>query len=127
MPRATTPSSSTPVTSASRDQERIQGLEQIARHFLGNVSLDEANIGQIVAKLQTTATDTAQTEAALDVNESFDVHFVSREIAHYSGEFSHWNFSEKLRRKMSCQIDQLDTQVGYTCLESHSLVLIRWF
>jgi hypothetical protein len=89
--------------------------------------LDEANIGQIVTKLQTTATDTAQTDAALDVNESFDVHFVSREIAHYSGEFSHWNFSEKLRRKMSCQIDQLDTQVSFTCLESYFPVLIRWF
>lgn len=60
-------------------------------------------------------------EGALDINESFDVQLVSRDIAHYSGEFSHWNFSQKLRRKMSGQIGQLDAQVG-TC----SLYLFTW-
>jgi len=75
------------------------------------VPLDEDNIGRITDKLQNSATNT-QSEAALDINESFDVHFVSNNIAHYSGEFSHWNFSQKLRRKMSCQIDQLRAPVS---------------
>jgi hypothetical protein len=75
------------------------------------VPLDEENVGRIADKLQTSATFT-QPEAALDINESFDVHFVSDNVAHYSGEFSHWNFFQKLRRKMSCRIDQLDAPVS---------------
>jgi hypothetical protein len=85
-------------------------LEQVARHFLGDVALDEENIGRIAEKLRTSAN--TQPEAALDVNESFDVHFVSNNVAHYSGEFSHWNFSQMLRRRMSSKIGQLDASVS---------------
>ncbi|KAJ5519456.1 transcriptional regulator family: Fungal Specific TF [Penicillium expansum] len=112
IPTTTSPcSSSLPVASVPRDENRrIQSLEYIARHFLGDVPLDEENIGRIADKLRS-LTNTTLPETALDINESFDVHFVSNNLAHYSGEFSHWNFSQKLRRKMSCQIDQLDSRV----------------
>ncbi|CAG8063103.1 unnamed protein product [Penicillium olsonii] len=86
-------------------------LEHIAYHFLGDVSLDEESLAQIVTKLESSAAHKTRMEGALDINESFDVQFVSRDIAHYSGEFSHWNFSQKLRRKMSGQIDHVDAQV----------------
>ncbi|KAL2872406.1 Zn(II)2Cys6 transcription factor [Aspergillus lucknowensis] len=85
-----------PQTQTSRS--RVEGLEQIARHFLGDVPLDEENVGRIVARLG--RTPQAQGEV-LNVDEPFDVQFVSKNIAHYSGEFSHWNFSQKLRRKIS--------------------------
>lgn len=109
--RATTPPSSTSVASILGDKKRIQSLEKVARHFLGDVALDEENIGRIAERLQTSATHT-QPEVALDVNESFDVHFVSNNVAHYSGEFSHWNFSQMLRRRMSSKIGQLDASVS---------------
>ncbi|CAG7993080.1 unnamed protein product, partial [Penicillium nalgiovense] len=112
IPTTTSPcSSSVPVASVPGDENgRIQNLEAIARHFLGDVPLDKENIGRIADKLRS-STDTTLSETALDINEPFDVHFVSNNMAHYSGEFSHWNFSQKLRRKMSCQIDRLDSRV----------------
>ncbi|KAL2800367.1 fungal-specific transcription factor domain-containing protein [Aspergillus keveii] len=80
---------------------RVEGLEQIVRHFLGDVPLDEDNVSRIVARLGSTP----QGEAP-NVDEPFDVQFVSKNIAHYSGEFSHWNFSQKLRRKISSPIER---------------------
>ncbi|KAJ5973083.1 transcriptional regulator family: Fungal Specific TF [Penicillium vulpinum] len=111
IPRTISPcSSSVPVASIPRDDKRrIESLEHIARHFLGDVPLDEENINRIADKLRT-STNTPLPETALDINESFDVHFVSNNVAHYAGEFSHWTFSQKLRRKMSCQIDHLDSR-----------------
>ncbi|CAG8011524.1 unnamed protein product [Penicillium salamii] len=113
--RAATPldsaPSSAPTACLSGDKKRTESLEYIAHHFLGNVSLDEESLAQIVTRLQSSAAHSARMEGALDINESFDVQLVSRDIAHYSGEFSHWNFSQKLRRKMSGQIGQLDAQV----------------
>jgi hypothetical protein len=111
MPRA----SSIPVASVPQeDSQRVQHLEQIVKHFLGDVPLDEENLSQITDKLQAQATSSAQPEGPLNVNESFDVHFVSSNVAHYSGEFSHWNFSQKIRRKMNCHIDQQESRVGST-------------
>ncbi|KAJ5173547.1 transcriptional regulator family: Fungal Specific TF [Penicillium coprophilum] len=112
IPRATSPCpSSAPVTSAPRDDSRrIESLEYIARHFLGDVPLDEENVCRIADQLQS-STSTTRPETTLDINESFDVHFVSNNVAHYAGEFSHWTFSQKLRHKMSCQIDQPNSSV----------------
>ena len=103
-----------PTACLDKGEKRIEMLEHIAYHFLGDVSLDEESLAQIVTKLESSAAHKTRMEGALDINESFDVQFVSRDIAHYSGEFSHWNFSQKLRRKMSGQIDHVDAQVG-TC------------
>jgi hypothetical protein len=89
----------------------MESLEHIARHFLGDVPLDDENIDRIAEKLRS-STNTTLPDTTLDINESFDVHFVSNNVAHYAGEFSHWTFSQKLRRKTSCQIDQLGSKVG---------------
>ncbi|KAL3457341.1 fungal-specific transcription factor domain-containing protein [Aspergillus heterothallicus] len=82
-------------------RSRVEGLEHIVRHFLGDVPLDEDSVGRIVARLGSTP----QGEAP-NVDEPFDVQFVSKNIAHYSGEFSHWNFSQKLRRKIRSPIER---------------------
>ena len=55
----------------------MKHLETIARHFLGDVPLDEDNLAQIAAKCA--AKDTA--EGLCDVNEPFNVQFVSRNVA----------------------------------------------
>ncbi|KAL2834911.1 fungal-specific transcription factor domain-containing protein [Aspergillus cavernicola] len=89
-----------PVHGQGESRSRVEGLEYIVRHFLGNVPLDEENVGRIAARLGSTPQ-----EEASNVDEPFDVQFVSKNTAHYSGEFSHWNFSQKLRRKISCQIE----------------------
>ncbi|KAL4964085.1 Zn(II)2Cys6 transcription factor [Aspergillus stella-maris] len=100
-----------------------EGLERIVRYFVGDVSLDGEGVRRVLERLgrgggypgpgasgqnqsQVTGQTNGQSQSqTANVDESFDVQFVSREIAHYSGEFSHWNFSQKLRRKIS-QIDR---------------------
>ncbi|KAL3482293.1 fungal-specific transcription factor domain-containing protein [Aspergillus californicus] len=94
----------TPVHDSQSDRSRVEGLEHIVRHFLGDVSLDEENVARIAARLGSTP------QGEPNVDESFDVQFVDKSIAHYSGEFSHWNFSQKLRRKMSSQIDRFQVK-----------------
>ncbi|KAJ5133287.1 hypothetical protein N7448_001683 [Penicillium atrosanguineum] len=94
------PTASSPVPTDS--DQRVQNLEHIVRHFLGDVPLDEENISRIALKC---SEKNSEMENLLDVNESFDVQFVSRNVAFYSGEFSHWNFSEKLRRTTSSNKD----------------------
>jgi hypothetical protein len=54
----------------------VEGLEHIVRHFLGDVPLDEDNVSRIVARLGSTP----QGEAP-NVDEPFDVQFVSKNIA----------------------------------------------
>ena len=58
--------------------QHVQNLNQIVRHFLGDISLDEENIARLAAKYTSVNTET---ENLMDVNESFDVHFVSRSVA----------------------------------------------
>ncbi|KAJ5758544.1 hypothetical protein N7520_005700 [Penicillium odoratum] len=83
-----------------RLNEHQRNLEIIVEHFLGDVSLDEENIARIAAKC---TSETMEIDTFDDMNESPHVHFVSSNVAFYSGEFSHWNFSEKLRRTMRCR------------------------
>jgi hypothetical protein len=64
-------------TSEKRDQH-VQNLEHIVRHFLGDVPLDEENIGRIAAKC---LSNNNGTENLLRVDETFDVQFVSRNVA----------------------------------------------
>jgi hypothetical protein len=53
-------------------------LEHIVQHFLGDVPFDEENIGRIATKC---LSNNNNTENLLKVNESFDVQFVSRNVA----------------------------------------------
>jgi hypothetical protein len=56
---------------------RLENLEKIARHFLGDVPLDGESLAQIAAK----CTTKNGVEGSWDVNESFDVQFVSSDVA----------------------------------------------
>ncbi|KAL4951021.1 fungal-specific transcription factor domain-containing protein [Aspergillus filifer] len=99
-----------PVSHQSQSQnenvERVEGLERIVRYFVGDVSLDEEGVRRVLERLERGGGSRAQSQSqTANVDESFDVQFVSRDIAHYSGEFSHWNFSQKLRRRIN-QIDR---------------------
>ncbi|KAJ6111023.1 hypothetical protein N7486_003258 [Penicillium sp. IBT 16267x] len=91
-----------PPPALTDSDQRVQNLEHIVRHFLGDVSLDEENTSRIASKC---LENNSEVESLLDFNESFDVQFVSRNVAFCPGEFSHWNFSEKLRRTTSSNND----------------------
>ncbi|KAJ6155329.1 hypothetical protein N7470_005895 [Penicillium chermesinum] len=69
------------IPSGDSDQ-RVQNLERIVRHFLGDIPLDEESVGRIAAKCRV---EDDELEASLDVNESFDVQFISGNVAFYSG------------------------------------------
>jgi hypothetical protein len=58
--------------------QRVENLEHIVRHFLGDIPLDEENISRIASKC---LEKNSEMESLLDVNESFDVQFVSRNVA----------------------------------------------
>ncbi|CAI7603037.1 unnamed protein product [Penicillium pancosmium] len=105
----------------SESSRRLENLEKIARHFLGDVPLDGESLAQIAAK----CTTKSGAEGVWDVNESFDVQFVSRDVAFYSGEFSHWNFAERLRRSMSDQRDTIEPTVKEYWRPTHLQSSIR--
>ncbi|KAI9925956.1 hypothetical protein MW887_004415 [Aspergillus wentii] len=112
---------------------RVAKLEYIVRHFLGDVPLDEKNIARIIDQMEVPSKDDPEQDEITE--ESFDVRFVSKNTAHYSGEFSHWNFSQKLHNKMNCQIDRLNKNTSSrgtglikdywrpTQLQSHSNII----
>jgi hypothetical protein len=71
---------------------RVANLERIARHFLGDVSLDEDNLDTIADRFETISSSrngyaqnllrrNDMAAGVLNVDESFDVHFISQNIA----------------------------------------------
>ncbi|PVH72904.1 hypothetical protein DL98DRAFT_659773 [Cadophora sp. DSE1049] len=98
-----------PSTSGNVDNdERVKYLEKIVTHFLGDVSLSLPSLRGIAEKIEATSTtgDEGLNHMGSDVedltlkDEKFVVKTLSRNTAHYSGEFSHWNFSQKIRKKV---------------------------
>ncbi|KAI7280415.1 hypothetical protein KC319_g318 [Hortaea werneckii] len=87
------------------DSERTRHLEGIARHFLGDVPLDLERLRMVSHNLQTASATTYETPrpGVEDTNlqqEHYTVKPVAQDTAHYSGEFSHWNFSERVREQL---------------------------
>lgn len=83
-------------------EERLRYLEAIAEHFLDDVPTSNEALRQVAIDL--TAQEGGSSELAPNAAESltleredFTVRPVTRGMAHYSGELSHWNFSERLR------------------------------
>ncbi|KAH7411411.1 c6 zinc finger domain-containing protein [Cadophora sp. MPI-SDFR-AT-0126] len=105
------PKSSQQRTSTSgniENDERIKYLEKIATHFLGDVSLNLSSLRGIAEKIEATSTTGNEGPIHMDSDvedltlkdDKFVVKTLSRNTAHYSGEFSHWNFSQKIRKKV---------------------------
>ncbi|KAF2216295.1 hypothetical protein CERZMDRAFT_7314, partial [Cercospora zeae-maydis SCOH1-5] len=90
---------------------RIQHLEYLARHFLGDVSLADDALAKIVAKLESENNDytagkppTNEPDTPGLDDEQFTVQNVSPNTTHYSGEFSHWSFSMRLKSYVEQQL-----------------------
>lgn len=82
---------------------RIQDLETIARHYLGNVPLSDDHLRRAVLSLES-GSDTLPISQEIEeltlVQEPFTVKTLSHSVAHYSGELSHWNFSQRVREQV---------------------------
>ncbi|KAF4120799.1 Fungal trans [Geosmithia morbida] len=100
--------------------ERLGYMERIVRHYLGHVSLDSANLRDLAQSIEgphdggdrsvTPRQDASSSHHSgyLDPEEeSFTVQPVANNITHYSGEFSHWNFSMRIKQWIEqCVYDQ---------------------
>ncbi|KAH6722797.1 C6 transcription factor [Leptodontidium sp. MPI-SDFR-AT-0119] len=99
----------------SENEERVKHLEKIAAYFLGDVSLSLSSLRSIAEKIQRSS---STVEGASDVedltlrDEKFVVKTLSHNTAHYSGEFSHWNFSQKVRKRVDeCLTDGQEQRI----------------
>ncbi|KAK2609440.1 hypothetical protein N8I77_002937 [Diaporthe amygdali] len=98
-----------------RSEERVKCLESLVQHLLGDVPMDLSNLRRMADKVRQRAgpgsdvgDERPEPEYLDDLtleDENFTVKTLSQSIAHYSGEFSHWNFSQKLRRRLSQCLD----------------------
>lgn len=99
-PRGARTSVSSPQNENS--EERLRYLEAIAEHFLDDVPSGNEALRQVAVDLK--AQESSSNEIGPNAAESLDldrddftVKPLSRGTVHYSGELSHWNFSERLR------------------------------
>ncbi|KUI62496.1 hypothetical protein VP1G_09620 [Cytospora mali] len=100
---------------SARSDERVKCLERLVQHLLGDVPMDLNNLRRMSDKARqktSAASDVGSDRQATDdlddltlEDENFTVKTLSQSTAHYSGEFSHWNFSQKLRRRLSECLD----------------------
>lgn len=131
MPASNTPRNASSPLDRKTDgfeNERVRHLEFIARHFLGDIPLTDDALAKIVSRLESEhdghASQKPSSEEetpALD-EERFTHQTISRNITHYSGEFSHWNFSLRLKQKVE---QQLQSSAGGDALSAYQ-VLDYW-
>lgn len=113
------------ISSNIKIDERVKYLEMIATHFLGDVSLSLPSLRAITEKIEAISSkrDDGRIHMGSDIedmalkDEKFVVKTLSRNTARknvisdqvpnkadslpdYSGEFSHWNFSQRIRKKV---------------------------
>lgn len=122
------------VAETARSEERTKCLERLVQHLLGDVPLDLNNLRRMADKAgRRSESDNASAITGTDElddltleDENFTVKTLSQSTARepvprlattascartdsaaldYSGEFSHWNFSQKLRRRLSQCLD----------------------
>lgn len=90
---------------------RIQDLEFIARHFLGNIPLSAEHLRRLVLSLRETEPDNLPVSQEIEDltldQERFTVKSLSSSVAHYSGELSHWNFSQRVRGEVSRRLENV--------------------
>lgn len=90
-------------------------MTRIIRHFLGDISFGTSNLETIANSLEKESGNAEQRTEELGaqgqpgtedhtitenpITESYSMHPLSTSTMHYSGEFSHWNFSKMLLRR----------------------------
>ncbi|KAE8309672.1 fungal-specific transcription factor domain-containing protein [Aspergillus transmontanensis] len=101
-------------TSPQRDSDKERCLERIVRHFMGDISFEPSNLQFIADALERDQVDSRKpSPLAPGSSELYSIHPLSTNTMIYSGEFSHWNFSRMIRRKLqSLGNDPDDSMTG---------------
>ncbi|OQD68093.1 hypothetical protein PENPOL_c003G08094 [Penicillium polonicum] len=107
-----------PTPVMNKDQEpsvlsrRVVYLEKIVQHKLGPIHLDLQTLQALSEEAEKHNESISPTEnAAPDhetpaVDEKCSIQSVEDTVAHYSGEFSHWNFSMRIKKWIEQNISQ---------------------
>ncbi|KAH8885848.1 hypothetical protein GQ53DRAFT_728435 [Thozetella sp. PMI_491] len=125
--------------------ERLKVMEQILRHFIGEIPSDIKELRRVadtLARERPRPPESVGNEGAYDsddsamAEESFTLKEISENAAHYSGELSHWNFSKRVQRKINslgAESNELSGEKEYyraKHLQSSGptvLTVARWF
>ncbi|KAK5807157.1 hypothetical protein VI817_001415 [Penicillium citrinum] len=78
-------------------------MKRIIAHFMGNISFDLTNLESIADKLENkheNGRNLPTTSQEPVVVNDYSLDPLSTNTMHYSGEFSHWNFSKMLERRL---------------------------
>ncbi|PSR82414.1 fungal-specific transcription factor domain-domain-containing protein, partial [Coniella lustricola] len=107
----------TATATTARHEERTRCLERLVQHLLGDVPTDLNNLRRMVDKAGQRAgskSDAGSVKGGAEdlddltlEDENFTVKALSQSTTHYSGEFSHWNFSQKLRPAAAAAANRL--------------------
>ncbi|KAF2705270.1 hypothetical protein K504DRAFT_388185 [Pleomassaria siparia CBS 279.74] len=131
---STEPHSSSSKT-VDEEAERVRYLEQLAIHFLGPTSLDVGNLRRIVDRIgsrQENDDNDAQAGLEHELNdltleeEDCAVKAISQGTFHYSGEFSHWVFSQQVRRRVNEHLNGSEDKNQSLAIQSNGRVLEYW-
>ncbi|KAK5064651.1 hypothetical protein LTR84_000485 [Exophiala bonariae] len=84
-------------------KDRARLLERILRHKLPGLDLDTANLRRVADTLVDTSsnkstTSEAEGEGPVLADDDVEIRPVEGNVTHYSGEFSYWNFSQRIKR-----------------------------
>lgn len=85
-------------------RDRARYLERILRHKLPGLDLDTANLRRISETLVETSSNKSTTSEAegeghpVLADDDVEIRPVEGNVTHYSGEFSYWNFSQRIKR-----------------------------
>ncbi|EDU48813.1 PrnA protein [Pyrenophora tritici-repentis Pt-1C-BFP] len=117
-------------TSFKEVMDRLQCMEYILKHHFPNLGLDIDSLRRMCDTLTLSTTQPA-TSTSLDPlgdeqptespgieDEDCTVEYVDNTTAHYSGEFSHWNFSMHIKRN----IDELMARSNVPRLDKENRV-----
>ncbi|KAM0116766.1 hypothetical protein ACP6JC_006638 [Aspergillus fumigatus] len=83
-------------------QERGMYMERILKHAFKGIALDTKSLGQMALSIEETekGPQTETDEAELAVEEECTIDPVEDTVTHFSGEFSYWNFSMRVKRQI---------------------------
>ncbi|KOC14801.1 hypothetical protein AFLA70_103g002891 [Aspergillus flavus AF70] len=98
--------------------ERVTYLERIVKRELGDISLDLATLRSLAEGEDRTPLPTPAESPVADVRRSIEP--LENNITHYSGKFSHWNFSMKIKEWISKHVHRDHLQQVYNALRSHT-------
>ncbi|RHZ46222.1 transcription factor domain-containing protein [Aspergillus thermomutatus] len=95
-------------------QERAMYMERILKHTFKGISLDSKSLRQMAMSIDGTDKETPpeadETELAME-EEECTIDPVEDTVTHFSGEFSYWNFSMRVKRqiedRMAASLSQL--------------------